>query len=35
MLTDYEPPPLDDAIDHQLRTWVEKRKDSFPDSDVS
>jgi trimethylamine--corrinoid protein Co-methyltransferase len=35
MLTDYEPPPLDDAVDHQLRTWVEKRKDSFPDSDVS
>jgi len=35
MLSDYEPPPLDDDIDQKLRTWVEKRKDSFPDSDVS
>lgn len=35
MLSDYEPPPLDDEIDHKLQTWVQERKDSFPDSDVS
>ncbi|HJS71689.1 MAG TPA: trimethylamine methyltransferase family protein [Acidimicrobiia bacterium] len=35
MLSDYQAPPLDDAIDHQLETWIQGRKDSFPDSDVS
>lgn len=35
MISDYEPPPLDDAVDHELQTWVQARKDSFPDSDVS
>jgi trimethylamine--corrinoid protein Co-methyltransferase len=35
MLSDYQTPPLDDAIDHQLQTWIQGRKDSFPDSDVS
>jgi trimethylamine---corrinoid protein Co-methyltransferase len=35
MLSDYEPPPLDEDIDHQLQAWIQKRKDSFPDSDVS
>jgi len=35
MLSDYEAPPLDDRIDHELRSWIQQRKDSFPDSDVS
>jgi len=35
MLSDYQPPPLDDEIDTRLRSWIEQRKDSFPDSDVS
>lgn len=35
MLSEYEPPPLDDDIDHKLQAWVQERKDSFPDSDVS
>jgi trimethylamine---corrinoid protein Co-methyltransferase len=35
MLSDYEPPPLDDEVDHRLQSWVQERKDSFPDSDVS
>jgi trimethylamine--corrinoid protein Co-methyltransferase len=35
MLSDYEPPPLDDEIDHELQTWMQQRKDSFPDSDIT
>ncbi len=35
MLSDYEPPPLDDQIDHELRSWIETRKGSFPDSDIT
>jgi trimethylamine--corrinoid protein Co-methyltransferase len=35
MLSDYEAPPLDERIDHELRSWIQQRKDSFPDSDVS
>jgi trimethylamine--corrinoid protein Co-methyltransferase len=35
MISDSELPPLDDAVDHELQTWVQTRKDSFPDSDVS
>jgi trimethylamine--corrinoid protein Co-methyltransferase len=35
MLSDYQAPPLDDEIDHELQTWIQTRKDSFPDSDVS
>ncbi|MFZ0013663.1 MAG: trimethylamine methyltransferase family protein [Acidimicrobiia bacterium] len=35
MLSDYEAPPLDDDVDHRLRTWISGRKESFPDSDVS
>ena len=35
MLTDYQPPPLDDEIDHRLQSWMNDRKESFPDSDVS
>jgi trimethylamine--corrinoid protein Co-methyltransferase len=35
MLADYEPPPLDDEIDQKLQSWIDDRKASFPDSDVS
>ena len=35
MLSDYEPPPLDDSIEQELAYWIRQRKDSFPDSDVS
>ncbi len=35
MLSDYEEPPLDDALDQELTSWIQMRKDSFPDSDVS
>jgi trimethylamine--corrinoid protein Co-methyltransferase len=35
MLSDYVAPPLDEAIDHRLTTWIEDRKGSFPDSDVA
>ncbi len=34
MLADYEPPPLDDAIDEALADYVGRRKASFPDSNV-
>jgi trimethylamine--corrinoid protein Co-methyltransferase len=34
MLSDYQPPPLDDHLDHRLTEWITMRKDSFPDSDV-
>ena len=33
-LAEYEPPPLDDAIQEELDGWIEERKASFPDSDV-
>ena len=35
MLAGYESPSLDDEIDHRLQKWIQERKDSFPDSDVS
>jgi trimethylamine--corrinoid protein Co-methyltransferase len=35
MLADYEAPPLDDEIDARLQSWIQGRKDSFPDSDIS
>lgn len=35
MLSDYEPPALDDGIDARLQSWINDRKDSFPDSDLS
>ena len=35
MLSDYQPPPLDDELDARLSRWIEERKASFPDSDVS
>jgi trimethylamine--corrinoid protein Co-methyltransferase len=34
LLSEYEPPPLDEAIDAELTEWVERRKASFPDSNV-
>jgi trimethylamine--corrinoid protein Co-methyltransferase len=34
MLAEYEPPPIDEAVDEELREWIERRKASFPDSDV-
>jgi trimethylamine--corrinoid protein Co-methyltransferase len=33
-LAAYQPPPLDEAVDEELREWIERRKASFPDSDV-
>jgi trimethylamine---corrinoid protein Co-methyltransferase len=33
-LAEYEPPPIDDAVDEELREWIERRKASFPDSNV-
>ncbi len=33
-LAEYEPPPLDEAIDEALVEFIEKRKTSFPDSNV-
>jgi trimethylamine---corrinoid protein Co-methyltransferase len=35
MLSDYEPPELDNEIDHKLTSWITERKESFPDSDVT
>jgi trimethylamine--corrinoid protein Co-methyltransferase len=34
MLAEVEPPPLDDAVDEELREWIERRKASFPDSNT-
>ncbi|MEM9564264.1 MAG: trimethylamine methyltransferase family protein [Actinomycetota bacterium] len=31
LLADYEPPPIDDAIDAELRAYVERRKREMPD----
>jgi trimethylamine--corrinoid protein Co-methyltransferase len=31
-LAEYEAPALDDAIDQELREWIEQRKASFPDA---
>ena len=33
-LAEYEPPPIDDAVDEELREWIERKKASFPDSNV-
>jgi trimethylamine---corrinoid protein Co-methyltransferase len=30
----YEPPPIDAAVDEELRDWIERKKASFPDSNV-
>jgi len=34
MLAEYEPPPLDEAVDEELREWIERKKASFPDADA-
>jgi trimethylamine---corrinoid protein Co-methyltransferase len=34
MLAGYQPPPIDEAVDEELREWVQRRKASFPDSNV-
>jgi trimethylamine--corrinoid protein Co-methyltransferase len=34
MLAEYEPPPLDEAVDEELREWIERTKASFPDADA-
>ena len=31
-LAEYEAPPIDDAVDEELREWIEGRKASFPDA---
>ncbi|MEX0990538.1 MAG: trimethylamine methyltransferase family protein [Actinomycetota bacterium] len=33
-LAEYEPPPIDEAKDGELLEWIEKKKASFPDSNV-
>ena len=33
-LAEYEAPPIDEAVDEELREWIERRKGSFPDSNV-
>ena len=34
MLADYEPPPIDEAVDEELREFIERKKASFPDSNA-
>ena len=34
MLAEYEAPAIDDARDEELREWIERKKASFPDSNV-
>jgi trimethylamine--corrinoid protein Co-methyltransferase len=34
MLAEYEPPPIDPAIDEALLEFIARRKASFPDSEV-
>jgi trimethylamine--corrinoid protein Co-methyltransferase len=33
-LAEYEPPPIDEAKDEELREWIDRQKASFPDSNV-
>ena len=33
-LAEYEAPPIDDAVDEELREWIARKKASFPDSNV-
>ena len=32
MLAEYEPPPIDPAIDEALRDFIERKKASMPDA---
>ena len=34
LLADYEAPPIDDAIDAELREYVDRRKSEMPDEIV-
>ena len=34
MLAEYEPPAIDEAVDEELREWIERKKACFPDSNV-
>jgi trimethylamine--corrinoid protein Co-methyltransferase len=34
MLAEYEAPAIDEAVDEELREWIERKKASFPDSNV-
>jgi trimethylamine--corrinoid protein Co-methyltransferase len=34
MLAEYEAPPIDDAVDEELREFIERKKASFPDSNA-
>jgi len=34
MLAEYEPPPIDDAVDEELREYIDRKKASFPDSNA-
>jgi trimethylamine---corrinoid protein Co-methyltransferase len=34
MLAEYEPPTIDEAVDEELRAWIDRKKASFPDSNV-
>jgi trimethylamine--corrinoid protein Co-methyltransferase len=34
LLSEYEAPPLDPAVDEALLAYIKRRKDSFPDSNV-
>jgi trimethylamine--corrinoid protein Co-methyltransferase len=34
MLAEYEAPAIDEDVDEQLREWIERKKASFPDSNV-
>jgi trimethylamine--corrinoid protein Co-methyltransferase len=34
MLAAYEAPAIDEAVDEELRDWIDRRKASFPDSNV-
>ncbi len=32
MLADYEPPPIDDAVDRELHAFIDDRKEATPDA---
>jgi trimethylamine--corrinoid protein Co-methyltransferase len=34
MLAEYEAPAIDESVDEELRSWIEQKKASFPDSNV-
>jgi trimethylamine--corrinoid protein Co-methyltransferase len=34
MLAGYEAPAIDESVDEELRSWIEQKKASFPDSNV-